>query len=118
GALSARLRPLPRGGAAAVRDRGPAHRPLLAGGAGGAMTTLLEATGVTKHFPIRKGLFGTAKGVVHAVDGVSFTIEAGRTLGVVGESGCGKSTTAKLVLKLEEPTAGEIRLEGRSPQSL
>ena len=82
------------------------------------MTTLLEATGVTKHFPIRKGLFGTAKGVVHAVDGVSFTIEAGRTLGVVGESGCGKSTTAKLVLKLEEPTSGEIRFEGRGLRTL
>jgi oligopeptide/dipeptide ABC transporter ATP-binding protein len=55
---------------------------------------------------------------VRAVDGVSFTIEAGRTLGVVGESGCGKSTTAKLVLKLEEPTAGEIRFEGRALQTL
>jgi oligopeptide/dipeptide ABC transporter ATP-binding protein len=56
--------------------------------------------------------------VVHAVDGVSFTIEPGRTLGVVGESGCGKSTTAKLVLKLEEPTAGEIRFEGRGLHTL
>ncbi|HEU4369806.1 MAG TPA: dipeptide ABC transporter ATP-binding protein [Methylomirabilota bacterium] len=82
------------------------------------MTTLLEANNVTKHFPIRKGLFGAAKGAVHAVDGVSFTIETGRTLGVVGESGCGKSTTAKLVLKLEEPTSGEIRFEGRALQTL
>jgi oligopeptide/dipeptide ABC transporter ATP-binding protein len=82
------------------------------------MSTLLEAHAVTKHFPIRKGLFGAATGAVHAVDGVSFTIEAGRTLGVVGESGCGKSTTAKLVLKLEEPTSGEIRFEGRALQSL
>jgi oligopeptide/dipeptide ABC transporter ATP-binding protein len=82
------------------------------------MSSLLEAHKLTKHFPIRRGLFGTGEGVVHAVDGVSFTIEAGRTLGVVGESGCGKSTTAKLVLKLEEPTSGEIRFEGRALQGL
>ena len=82
------------------------------------MTTLLEARKLTKHFPLRRGLFGSDPGAVRAVDGVSFAIEAGRTLGVVGESGCGKSTTAKLVLKLEEPTAGEIRFEGRSLQSL
>jgi oligopeptide/dipeptide ABC transporter ATP-binding protein len=75
---------------------------------------LLEAHNLTKHFPLRRGLFGADRGAVRAVDGVNFTIEAGRTLGVVGESGCGKSTTAKLVLKLEEPTAGEIRFEGRA----
>ena len=82
------------------------------------MTVLLEAQNLTKHFPLRRGLFGADPGAVRAVDGVSFTIEAGRTLGVVGESGCGKSTTAKLVLKLEEPTAGEIRFEGRGLQTL
>ena len=80
--------------------------------------TLLEANNLTKHFPLRRGLFGRDPGAVRAVDGVSFTIEPGRTLGVVGESGCGKSTTAKLVLKLEEPTAGEIRFDGQSLQSL
>jgi oligopeptide transport system ATP-binding protein len=74
---------------------------------------LLEAEGLVKHFPLKRAFFGRAQGVVRAVDGVSFTIEAGRTLGVVGESGCGKSTTAKLVLKLEEPTAGMIRFEGK-----
>jgi len=74
---------------------------------------LFEADGLTKHFPLRKGLFGRGNGAVRAVDGVSFTIESGRTLGVVGESGCGKSTTAKLVLKLEEPTAGTIRFMGK-----
>jgi len=79
---------------------------------------LLEAHELTKHFPLRRGLFSKVEGAVRAVDGVSFTIEPGRTLGVVGESGCGKSTTAKLVLKLEEPTGGEIRFDGRSLQSL
>ena len=74
---------------------------------------LFEADGLTKHFPLRKGFFGGSNGAVRAVDGVSFTIEAGRTLGVVGESGCGKSTTAKLVLKLEEPTGGTIRFLGK-----
>lgn len=72
---------------------------------------VLEAAGVVKHFSARSGLFG-AKGTVRAVDGISFTIEPGRTLGVVGESGCGKTTTAKLVLGLEAPTAGAIRFEG------
>jgi oligopeptide/dipeptide ABC transporter ATP-binding protein len=80
--------------------------------------TLLEAQNLTTHFPLRRGLFGADPGAVRAVDGVNFTVDAGRTLGVVGESGCGKSTTAKLVLKLEEPTAGEIRFEGRALQTL
>jgi oligopeptide/dipeptide ABC transporter ATP-binding protein len=80
--------------------------------------TLLEANNLTKHFPLHRGLFSKSLGAVRAVDGVSFTIEPGRTLGVVGESGCGKSTTAKLVLKLEEPTDGEIRFDGQSLQSL
>ena len=82
------------------------------------MTILLEADKLTKHFALRRGLFRSDPGAVRAVDGVSFSIEAGRTLGVVGESGCGKSTTAKLVLKLEEPTAGEIRFEGRALHTL
>ena len=81
------------------------------------MTPVIEARNLTKHFPVRRGLFGTA-GSVRAVDDVSFSIEPGRTLGVVGESGCGKTTTAKLVLLLEQPTAGDIRFEGRDLQSL
>jgi len=72
---------------------------------------MLEAAALSKHFRARRGLFG-GRGVVRAVDGISFAIEGGRTLGVVGESGCGKTTTAKLVLGLEEPTAGGIRFEG------
>src|SRR5689334_11060247 len=77
------------------------------------MTAVLQAADVTKHFPAQRSLFGAHRGVVRAVDGVSFAIESGKTLGVVGESGCGKTTTAKLVLGLEDPTGGSIRFEGR-----
>ena len=79
---------------------------------------LLEAKNLTKHFPLKRGLFGGVGGAVRAVDDVSFSIESGRTLGVVGESGCGKTTTAKLVLHLETPTAGEIRFDGRVLEGL
>jgi oligopeptide/dipeptide ABC transporter ATP-binding protein len=79
---------------------------------------VLEAAGLSKHFHARRGIFGGGHGVVRAVDGISFTIESGRTLGVVGESGCGKTTTAKLVLGLEEPSGGCIRFEGRDLQQL
>jgi peptide/nickel transport system ATP-binding protein len=67
--------------------------------------------GLTKHFVIRAGFRGRA-GVVRAVEGVSFTIQAGETLGLVGESGCGKTTVGRLILCLEKPTSGEIRFEG------
>ena len=79
---------------------------------------VLEAEGLSKHFRGRRGLFGGDSGVVRAVDGISFAIEGGQTLGVVGESGCGKTTTAKLVLGLEEPTGGGIRFEGRDLEGL
>src|SRR5260221_14296824 len=79
---------------------------------------LLDATGLSKHFHARRGVFGGERGVVRAVDGSSCRIGKGQTLGVVGESGCGKTTTAKLVLGLEEPTSGAIRFEGRDLQTL
>ena len=76
------------------------------------MTPVIEAVDLTKYFPIRGGLFRGSHAAVRAVDGVSFTIEGGRTLGIVGESGCGKTTTAKLVLGLEDPTGGSLRFQG------
>ncbi|WIM11525.1 dipeptide ABC transporter ATP-binding protein [Enhydrobacter sp.] len=79
---------------------------------------IIEADGLIKHFQARRRLFGAGQGTVRAVDGISFTIEPGRTLGVVGESGCGKTTTAKLVLGLEEPTGGQLRFEGRDLRTL
>jgi oligopeptide/dipeptide ABC transporter ATP-binding protein len=77
-----------------------------------AARPLLEAEGLLKHFPIRHGWLGTSTVTVRAVDGVSFTIGTGRTLGLVGESGCGKTTTSKMILGLERPTAGAIRFLG------
>jgi oligopeptide/dipeptide ABC transporter ATP-binding protein len=79
---------------------------------------VLEARNLTKHFPVRRGLFARETAVVRAVDDISFAIETGKTLGLVGESGCGKTTTAKLVLLLEQPTSGLIHFGGRDLQSL
>ena len=74
---------------------------------------LLSVRGLVKHFPVRKGLLQRAVGQVHAVDGISFDIAEGETLGLVGESGCGKSTAGKTILKLIDPTEGEIRIGGK-----
>ena len=76
--------------------------------------TLLTVSGLRKHFPLKKDLLGRGGGTVHAVDGISFDVAQGETLGVVGESGCGKSTMARLLLRLIEPDEGLIRLEGRA----
>jgi oligopeptide transport system ATP-binding protein len=79
---------------------------------------LLEVTDLVKHYPVSGGMFGREVGVVRAVDGVSFTIRRGETLGLVGESGCGKTTTGRCILQLERPTSGSIRFEGQELTTL
>src|SRR5262249_34366983 len=125
-AMPERIRSLPSRATASSRRQRPSHGALLAsfrprrrkrGGPGGTSMIVLQATDLSKHFPARRGILGE-RGVVRAVDGISFTVEGGRTLGVVGESGCGKTTTAKLVLGLEEPTGGSIRFEKRDLKEL
>jgi peptide/nickel transport system ATP-binding protein/oligopeptide transport system ATP-binding protein len=74
--------------------------------------TLVEVSDLVKHFPIREGLLQRQVGAVRAVDGVSFDVRRGETLGIVGESGCGKSTTARLVLRLVAPTSGSVKFAG------
>jgi len=77
-----------------------------------ATETLLEVKDLEKHFPILGGVLGRTVGYVYAVDGVSFKISRGETMGLVGESGCGKTTVGRCILRLIDPTAGEIRFEG------
>ncbi|HZX05247.1 ATP-binding cassette domain-containing protein, partial [Kribbella sp.] len=74
---------------------------------------LLSVDGLVKHFPIRKGLLQRQVGAVQAVDGLTFSVQQGETLSLVGESGCGKTTTGRLLTRLEVPTAGKIVFEGR-----
>src|SRR5947208_2633092 len=81
-------------------------------------TPLLETTDLTKHFSVRRGTLGFGTGLVRAVDSISFTIDAATTLGLVGVSGCGKTTTSRLILGLERPTAGRIRFEGKGVATL
>jgi oligopeptide/dipeptide ABC transporter ATP-binding protein len=74
---------------------------------------LVEVEHLTKHFPVKQGVFARGKGVVHAVEDVSFAINSGETLGIVGESGCGKSTTARMIVRLIDATAGTIKFQGQ-----
>ena len=74
---------------------------------------LLEVRNLVKHFRVTSGLFGGRSGLIRAVDGVSFELRRGETLGLVGESGCGKTTTGRCILQLERPTSGEVIFEGR-----
>src|ERR1700712_3329693 len=78
----------------------------------GDVTMLLDVTDLRKTFPAHTGLLGNVIDRVHAVDGISFSIAEGRTLGLVGKSGCGKSTVGRAILRLIEPTSGVIRFEG------
>jgi oligopeptide transport system ATP-binding protein len=89
----------------------PSTRPAV------QMTALVETRNLTKHFPVRGGWFGPRQ-FVHAVTGVSLSVRAGETLGIVGESGCGKSTLGRLMLRLLEPTSGEVWFDGVNLQTL
>jgi oligopeptide/dipeptide ABC transporter ATP-binding protein len=82
------------------------------------MTALLRVRDLRKHYPVRKGLLGRAVAKVHAVDGISFSIAERETLGLVGESGCGKSTAGKTILRLLDPTAGTIEWRGQRIERL
>ena len=86
----------------------PALRDAAAGAA-----PLLEVRDLKKHFPVRQGVLARVRAFVHAVDGISFTVGQGETLGLVGEFGCGKSTAGKVILGLIAPSAGSVRLEGQ-----
>jgi oligopeptide/dipeptide ABC transporter ATP-binding protein len=77
------------------------------------MEPLIEVTDLRKFYPVQKGILGRTVGQVHAVDGISFSIGVGETLGLVGESGCGKSTVGRAVLRLIEPTSGAIKVRGQ-----
>ena len=80
---------------------------------------ILRADGLTKHFPVTQGLLWmSVVGWVKAVDGISFSVQPGETLAIVGESGCGKTTTARLILRLEQPTAGRVYVDGQDVHAL
>ena len=84
----------------------------------GERPPLLEVNNLVKHFPQKAGFLSRRSGIVRAVDGVSFTLDSGETLGLVGESGCGKTTTGRIILSLLRPTSGEVIFQGRNVHSL
>src|SRR4051812_24363485 len=88
------------------------NRPTAAAAPGHNRAPVLEVVDIKKHFPVKKGILRKTVGQVYAVDDVTFSIGEGETLGLVGESGCGKSTVARTVLRLIEPTDGSIMLDG------
>ena len=88
------------------------------GAAAGSSEFLLEVRDLIKHFPVGGGLLGGPRALVRAVDGVSFAIRRGETLGLVGESGCGKTTTGRAILQLDPPTSGQVLFEGRDLTTL
>jgi oligopeptide/dipeptide ABC transporter ATP-binding protein len=93
---------------------GATREPQLAAGGPSADEPLVEVRNLVKHFPISRGvLIQRQVGAVQAVDGVSFDVRRGETLGIVGETGCGKSTTARLIMRLLDPTSGEVRFDGQ-----
>jgi peptide/nickel transport system ATP-binding protein len=96
------ISPAPSGAATTATTEEPIH-------------PLLEAVELVKHFPIKSGLLGQTSAVVRAVDGVTFSLYPGETLGIVGESGCGKSTTARVLMNLIKPDSGNVLLNGRAP---
>ena len=79
---------------------------------------VIEVKDLKKHFPVKKGLLRRTVGQVYAVDGVTFTVRSGETLGLVGESGCGKTTAGRAAMRLVEPTSGSIKVEGREIMGL
>ena len=79
---------------------------------------LLEVKDLKKYFPVHGGVFSQVKGYVYAVDGVSFNVKKGETLGLVGESGCGKTTTGRAILRLEPATGGKVYFEGQDVYAL
>src|ERR1700753_1245115 len=104
-----------------TESRRSQRRLSLRRGEGGSMIAnrpLLEVNDLKKHFPIHGGLLGQETAKVYAVDGVTFDIKRGETLSLVGESGCGKSTVGKAILRLVEPTDGEVFLDGERIDNL
>ncbi|MBI3090480.1 MAG: dipeptide ABC transporter ATP-binding protein [Candidatus Tectomicrobia bacterium] len=95
-----------------MNDAATPARPSSAGASAEESAPLLAVEELRKHFPLRGGIFSKTLGYVYAVDGVSFTVRRGETLGLVGESGCGKTTTGRVILRLIEPTGGRVLFEG------